>query len=78
MYLGYHSAEQVCCGAALGTVVGAAWRLLTVKILQPHVFPAVERTKLAQMLQLHDASAVPNVLHGARAAAANGRRVKAE
>ena len=47
-YLGYHTASQVICGSALGIVAGAAWYILTVKVLvsapPPSLPPPVPRS----------------------------------
>ena len=46
------------------------WRVFVGEILQPYLFPVLERTSLARLLQLHDATAVPNVLQSEREIAA--------
>lgn len=61
VYLLYHTVEQVVVGGMLGIICAMLWRVTTVKLFAPAVFPALEATAFAKYFHIHDASYVDNI-----------------
>jgi len=58
--LGYHTAEQAVAGTLVGAGFAAVWRLATVRLFAPRLFPAVQELRVAKALCVYDDSDIPD------------------
>jgi dolichyldiphosphatase len=61
VHLRYHTWQQVAAGAAVGTASGAAWFLLTERVLRSRVYPALVSSGVGRWLLLRDLGEVDTI-----------------
>ncbi|KAL5011272.1 hypothetical protein ScPMuIL_009823 [Solemya velum] len=61
VYLGYHTFNQVFCGALLGTIFGGSWFCVVQLLLTP-MFPFLAASPLGEFFMFRDSTLIPHVM----------------